>query len=719
MRRGLAYVLAAALVTGFVAAPPRPASAEDTAPPGTCADSSVRLAEPERGADGSVPKPRPHDDGRYTPILLVHGWTGKPAMWSEPIGLSTLKLEPNVRHSLLGNLQGLRGAAVYTLDYAAVAQKWFLDDGAGAPAFLAAERCLTAHSAFAGHKLVVVAHSMGGLIARWSLTDAAPDAAARRARTGLVVSLGTPYDGSIVAAIGTALADTAVRLGASVDKRFAAFVGVLHSLIALCAGVQIAGCDQLNYAVDWLAAAHAFAPDSPQMRSLAPWPAGSRVETLGNRTVVEDAAGLFFLGGGDVDAGDVIVPVDSATAGSHPQKVAECRLTASTFRAGWDETMTLLGLTAQIDARTHWLLGLLGTCFHSNEARLIQLTNEVLGAVASELRAYDEPPYAYTTATELVLAHGTTADKRVKGKFGRPAFTDDGRFMFAVNTGNGTLVAIDTMTGLARTLPCGCTKAVPYGTSRVAWIQQRSRVMQADLAAEQPAGAPAAVTLPARRSPDGSVELLSGVAGHLLVMNAGADTDFVASDVYQVDTAGQVRKVGQLEYVHEPTAAVGATAAHGPRAAYADGFVHEACSGRRKVTIIDLDTGAKTVTVPPAIDDKTSGSNWIEDLWWGGDDQLYAVVSPIRCTDTGETVPVAPRGVWRLDGARWVSADAGPLLTTRRLTARVKIVIPGGSDASGPLYVETIGAPGVKVAGGVTAVAVPPTLRLCGTMASC
>jgi len=47
------------------------------------------------------------------------------------------------------------------------------------------------------------------------------------------------------------------------------------------------------------------------------------------------------------------------------------------------------------------------TCGHTQQNRLIQLTNEVLGAVADEIHR-SEPLYAYRTGTEIDLARGTT-----------------------------------------------------------------------------------------------------------------------------------------------------------------------------------------------------------------------------------------------------------------------------------------------------------------------
>src|SRR5690349_17978491 len=72
----------------------------------------------------------PHADGRFTPILLVHGFTGRPDMWSKPVAGPV-----HAERSLLADLQALRGAVVYTLDYSAVGWKWFTGPDAGGAKF--------------------------------------------------------------------------------------------------------------------------------------------------------------------------------------------------------------------------------------------------------------------------------------------------------------------------------------------------------------------------------------------------------------------------------------------------------------------------------------------------------------------------------------------------------------------------------------------------------
>ncbi|MFI5915790.1 esterase/lipase family protein [Dactylosporangium sp. NPDC051541] len=680
-RAALALLMAAA--AGVVAA--GPARADATTPPADCG-KRVHLAAPEKGRDGSVPQPRPHADGHYTPILLVHGWRGNPDMWSQPTNMSTLKLEPSVNHSLLGNLQKFAGAAVYTLDYSDVAQKWFREPGAGGDQFVAAEQCLTGNAAFKGHKLMVVAHSMGGLITRWALSDAAPDGAARRGRVGLIMTLGTPYEGSIIAGLGTVLFDTAVQVGAKVDKRIATIVAIMHVLITLCRDVNGFGpCDVLNYVIDAYAAAKALSYGSPEMRALSAWPKGTDVETLASRTIIEQHS-LFFLKGPDADVGDAVVDTFSATSGDHPERVSECRLTDSPVAALWDSLMVDAGQKSDLDARTYWPLAVLGACFHTNEARLIQHVNEILGVVGDEL-AKSEPSYAYLTGDTLAVVRNDRVAYQVPGAFrGDPGWTDNGRYAYAVTTG-GQLAFLDTATGEQGTVRCKCEEAVPVDSSRVAWVDSAGKVTVQDLR-DRTVAAPIAVALPAGRRPR-----------HVLAGGHGGYALLAGDDLYWVDAAGKARLVHSFPAVEE----VFAAATDGGKLVYEVVEAMGDCAHPSPVFFTDLATMTTTATKTGALqpgpgDDADVG---LRDAWWGRDGRLYATLSSWVCDPYGG-IPIMPASLWRLDGDTWVSVDGGPLQSVRQVTGTLKAVVV----ENGTLYSELNGK-GTQIANDVRGIAMP------------
>ncbi|GAA4245163.1 hypothetical protein GCM10022255_011350 [Dactylosporangium darangshiense] len=409
------------LLAGALVAPSRPAAAE----PG-CSD-----VQPATRVDG-VGTPVPHADGKYTPIVLVHGFISSPAIWSKPTVYSSHTEErPNVKRSLLGNLQALPGAIVYTVDYHDTATRWFTEPGAGGAVFTHVFDCITGEARYAGHNVVVAAHSMGGLIARWSVTDA-PGAAARRARMGLAITVGTPYEGAWLAALGSFLVDTAANIATGVVKAEAApLLELMHLAMAACREHEVAAldpCTYLNKVIEFLASMHAFAPGSPELSSLSPWPKGMRVETLASSSVVQDVGGLFLVRGpGTVDLGDVVVGRASATSGGHQSHVAECRYTTAKLTDDVNNFLEPFGM--RLDSDPAKLVGLrpLGACFHIHESVLLDHTSEILSAIAEELQRYSLELTPKAVGRIAVGGSGTAAEEMLRQVLGKPDRTQDSK----------------------------------------------------------------------------------------------------------------------------------------------------------------------------------------------------------------------------------------------------------------------------------------------------
>jgi hypothetical protein len=285
---------------------------------------------------------------------------------------------------------------VYTLDYHDVSGEWFTHPGAGGPLFLAAVRCLLASPAFTGQKLVVVAHSMGGLIARWAVnTDAQI-----RARTGLVVTFGTPYGGSWLSEVGVLV--TAGATAVTITNRSLAYlVSLVHLLKVHCdTSPSDPGCPELEFLLSEADSGLGFAPIGGHMSPLADWPEGIKTVTLGGDIRLDNAPAELFGGlpaPGALDLGDGVVGTSSYGDGGTPTRVGTCRYTASRLRADVDGLLGAVGLQAATDQHTFMPLaaamfsGLSSLCGHVNEARLIELTNEALGAVAEEVTSVDPP----------------------------------------------------------------------------------------------------------------------------------------------------------------------------------------------------------------------------------------------------------------------------------------------------------------------------------------
>ncbi|MFI6266644.1 lipase family alpha/beta hydrolase [Micromonospora sp. NPDC051006] len=665
LRSALATILL--VVAGALAATPAYGAAT---PPANCG-AHTELAPIEEAAQR-----KPHADGNYTPILLVHGWNGgNPGMWSEPINLSTLNIAPRVTSSLLGNLQKLAGAAVYTVDYSDVAKKFFLEDGSGAPRVIEAMNCLAENAAFRGHKTVVVAHSMGGLITRWSLSEAAPGGVERRGHVGLVVTLGTPYEGSLVSGLVTSLADEVAK----VDKPTAALAATVHQLLALCHDVgNFPGCTDF---VDFLSAMHSFAPGSPEMRSLAVWPEGTEVNTLASRTIVE--TGLFFAKGPEMDLGDVIVPTSSATSGDHAERVAECRVTSSLKQSAWDNLLGALNRKADIDVRQYWLLSLLGTCYHSNAARVIQHTNEVLGLVAEYL-ARGEPLYAYAGDKELAVVRGSGVSLRTSGPItSEVRWTADGRYAFAAGS-DGYLYVLGTEASKVR---CRCTDVVPVTGSTVAWADSGGKVTLQDLASGS--SRTLETTLPS-----GKKTAVAGADGGFAVLTRSGG----GGTLSWVTESGQTRAIEKFPELTEPMA----IAAGDGKLVYQVIASQGDCAHPGPIRTADIAGGAPTTTNAATLA-TDNAEVFLNDAWQGRDGRWYATMTSYLCDPYGG-IPMMPSSLWRLDDGRWVSVDGGPVGAVRQLSKSFKaVVVPDG----GKLYSE-INGKGTKIASNVRSIAAPP-----------
>jgi pimeloyl-ACP methyl ester carboxylesterase len=117
------------------------------------------------------------------PVLFVHGYTGSPQSWEEPPLALTKTLARN------------EGLLIRTFDYEPINLRWVTNPGIG-PALASEIECLASASRLGGGpgKVVLVTHSMGGLAARFAVAQEGV-----AALVGLVVTIGTPHDGSALA----------------------------------------------------------------------------------------------------------------------------------------------------------------------------------------------------------------------------------------------------------------------------------------------------------------------------------------------------------------------------------------------------------------------------------------------------------------------------------------------------------------------------------------
>ncbi len=329
--------------------------------------------------------------GTWVPVILVHGWTSRSThpnsdgtaktqgAFSSFIDLTANKLgKAEAPRSLVGQLQGIPGAAVFTFDYHTYSGRWVTDPHLG-PALGKVVDCLAAAS---HQKVIVVGHSMGGLIARYAAAN--PD---RSSSISSILTLGTPNTGSVAAL----LLAGAIDVGASTNKVLA----VIRLLLAACGQSSSTGMDDgicatlpAPLAAFYGDAGRALRAGSRELAALKPVPKSIYVDAVaGGTTFSVPKMGWFAMPWDttDVPVGDIVVTRDSATAGAKDSKVLSCSYQLSAIRGATDRLALKLNLAAANDVADAPWEGFSGPCFHTSLMRSIELTNEVMGAVNDDI----------------------------------------------------------------------------------------------------------------------------------------------------------------------------------------------------------------------------------------------------------------------------------------------------------------------------------------------
>jgi triacylglycerol lipase len=308
----------------------------------------------DRRPDGSAIKSSPDRRGKYVPVLLVHGWTSqdnvadandRSGAFSHLIDLSPIAgTSVSVTRSMLGQLQNLPGAAVFTFDYHPYSGRWVDDSNVG-PALGKVIDCLYHAS---GEKAIVIGHSMGGLVARYA-------AVGRSAEISIVVTFGTPETGSLAAM----LLDTAIAAGSESPQA----MGMVRMILSVCGGLSSASITT-GSPCDWLPAfvrafdsnaGRALRYGSPQLAALPPFPKGIRVDALaGDTTLTSRGSGWFALPSAEeIPVGDVIVSAGSAIHGAGTSRKSHCSYQVSPLQGAGDQINLLLKQVARAHYRDH------------------------------------------------------------------------------------------------------------------------------------------------------------------------------------------------------------------------------------------------------------------------------------------------------------------------------------------------------------------------------
>jgi len=335
---------------------------------------------------------RPSSDGKWVPVIMVHGWTSqdtntdaRTGAFSHIIDLSdNPAFVPNIIRSLIGQFQGVPGAAVFTFDYHPYSARW-VDDSHLGPALGKVIDCLYQAS---GQRVIVVAHSMGGLIARYAAAQPGITGGNRAGEISTVVTFGTPETGSVAAR----LAETGADFGATVNDELAVIRLLLSACGKLSSGDIETGtlCDEIPPPIRTFESDSGIAlrAGSPQLSALKPWPRSIYLDALaGNVTFELPDPGWFSLPWSTKSAavGDMIVTQGSALAAATNTLNATCDYQLNPVRGATDQLSLLFGQVARSQVAQQPLKAFTGACFHTDLMRGMELTAEALGAVADDI----------------------------------------------------------------------------------------------------------------------------------------------------------------------------------------------------------------------------------------------------------------------------------------------------------------------------------------------
>ncbi|MGW0793003.1 esterase/lipase family protein [Streptomyces sp. NPDC002911] len=245
-----------------------------------------------------------------TPVLFVHGFNSGPAMWTD----NEAKVEKSNK-TLVDLVSQAGSITAFTFDYRRFSNRWVTDRAIG-HRLADTISCLRQE---ADRKVILVAHSMGGLAAQWAASD-------RGGRVGrnitAVVTLGTPYKGSWLAKC---------TLNRALDEGHIRECGEARKLFKKCDEIQRRGekqpaaCRGVPSEIARKSkAVEGLANKNSEITNLAPWPKGGPdVYPLAGKAEFKTKerkgeAGLFgVLAVAGIEIGDKVVSIESATNGGH------------------------------------------------------------------------------------------------------------------------------------------------------------------------------------------------------------------------------------------------------------------------------------------------------------------------------------------------------------------------------------------------------------------
>lgn len=241
-------------------------------------------------------QPTCRDPGNAVPVLFVHGLNSN----SEAFSKGSLKLSETAT--------AVKGTFVDFFDYSEASDRWVTDPRI-APSLAKRISCLASRSSASNGpgKVVVVAHSMGGLATRQAVATVV-DGRSVADRVGLVITVGTPHLGSSTEGVLTARTSGGISAWLFSFLYGAAQTGCGANATRLVPGL----CEVVGSPGD--AGSLAMRPGSPELAALPSFPADLPVLAIaGKVTITTDLFGLGrveFVSGDAI--GDLLVTPESA-----------------------------------------------------------------------------------------------------------------------------------------------------------------------------------------------------------------------------------------------------------------------------------------------------------------------------------------------------------------------------------------------------------------------
>ncbi|MDO4612902.1 MAG: hypothetical protein Q4B10_02415 [Actinomycetaceae bacterium] len=354
------------------------------------------VIEGDRTPDGDAITPTTGPDGKSTPVILVHGWTGEAKHTSHrpQDGASRFSMyvdrvadgaggytlpDKDVSSSFVGMIEQIPGAVPFMFDYEAVNTHWVSDPHIGRKLAQGIE-CVTKHY---GTKAIVVGHSMGGLATREALAQTGEDGKRIADRVAHVITFGTPNEGSAVLKLGYDAIDTSLWVpGVNI------VTGITKLVLRHCAEVtDLTGKDCLGMAgALYSEGARAMEPGSAQLAALPPFPAGVAYTALAGDIQIGGVSLFGFNSKRLVDIGDIAVPHASALAGSTDRMTASCEYAIAAIgshrhRVSLAQRLEGMRPTHQFTPRVrdHEIAS---PCFHNNLMSEVGLVTKALGVIS-------------------------------------------------------------------------------------------------------------------------------------------------------------------------------------------------------------------------------------------------------------------------------------------------------------------------------------------------